>query len=148
LHIIWRISMADSIERDLFLAASPTEVWRALTDVALLEQWLADEVILDLRPGGDACFRSGDVVRSGWVETVTPPGRAGEPSRPGRLAFWWADGDQPATRVELTLLPVHGGRTRIRVTERRPLEILDLVGIPLPGPGGASYGPALVAAAA
>ncbi len=36
--------------------------------------------------------------------------------------------------------------TRLRIVETRPLEVLDLVGIPLPGHGGARYGPALVAA--
>lgn len=39
--------------------------------------------------------------------------------------------------------------TRLRVVETRPLEVLDLVGIPVRsagGAGGASYGPALVAA--
>src|SRR5258708_1491027 len=143
-----RIPMADSIERDLLLTASPSEVWLALTEVELLEAWLADEVVLDLRPGGDASFRSGDVVRTGWVEAATPPGPDGGRSGPGRLTFWWADGDQPPTRVEFTLLPGPGGGTGVRVTERRPLEILDLVGIPLAGPGGTSYGPALVAAAA
>jgi hypothetical protein len=34
----------------------------------------------------------------------------------------------------------------LRVVETRPLHALDLVGIPLPGTGGAGYGPALVAA--
>ncbi|MGH2888649.1 MAG: hypothetical protein ACRDNJ_03375, partial [Solirubrobacteraceae bacterium] len=78
----------------------------------------------------------------GWVEEVTPPaGARGE----GRLAFWWAEGDEPASRVELTVIPVEGG-ARLRVRETRPLHVLDLVGIPLGGSGGATYGPALVAA--
>jgi hypothetical protein len=48
--------------------------------------------------------------------------------------------------VELVLSPTDRGTTWLRIVETRPLEILDLVGIPLPGPGGAHYGPALVAA--
>ena len=37
-------------------------------------------------------------------------------------------------------------RTRLRVVETRPLEILDLVGVPLGGYGPTRFGPALVAA--
>jgi hypothetical protein len=65
----------------------------------------------------------------------------------GRLAFWWAPDGEPASRVELQLTPIDGEATRLRVVETRPLEILDLVGVPLPGQGGSTYGPALVAAA-
>ena len=38
--------------------------------------WLADEVELELRPGGDASFRIGDEVRTGWVEEVRAPAGA------------------------------------------------------------------------
>jgi uncharacterized protein YndB with AHSA1/START domain len=135
--------MTEQIERDLRLPAPTSEVWDALTDPALLEQWLADEVELHLRPGGDARFRSGAVVREGWVEEVLPP-RSHTGS--GRLAFWWATSDEPASRVEITLTPLPEGGTRVRMVESRPLEMLDLVGTRLPGAGGVSYGPALVAA--
>ncbi|MBV9417461.1 MAG: hypothetical protein JO363_20920 [Solirubrobacterales bacterium] len=62
-----------------------------------------------------------------------------------RLTFWWAVDDEPASRVELRI-DAHGGSTRLRVVETRPLDVLDLIGVPLPGAGGANYGPALVAA--
>jgi uncharacterized protein YndB with AHSA1/START domain len=139
--------MAERIERELLLEASPTEVWHALTDQAWLTEWLADEVFLELRPGGDAWFRFGETVRSGWVEEISPPDPQPRDAQPsGRLAFWWADDDEPASRVELAITAEEAGRTRLRVTETRPLEVLDLVGLRLPGPGGGSYGPALVAA--
>jgi uncharacterized protein YndB with AHSA1/START domain len=124
--------MSDRIERSVLLDASPEEVWAAITG----SDWLAEEVELDLCPGGDASFRSGDTVKSGWVE---------EAAEPQRLAFWWAADGEPATRVELTLEP-QGELTRLRVIETRPLELLDLLGTPLPGAGGRTYGPALVAA--
>ena len=54
--------------------------------------------------------------------------------------------DEPASRVELALTAIGPERTLLRVVESRPLEVLDLVGIPLPGHGGATHGPALVAA--
>ena len=124
--------MTDRIERELWLPAPPDAVWEAVTG----DGWLADQVRLDLRPGGDARFASDGRVRSGWVEDV---------SAPARLIFWWAFDDEPASRVELKIDERDAG-TRLRVVETRPLEVLDLVGVPLPGAGGSSYGPALVAA--
>jgi uncharacterized protein YndB with AHSA1/START domain len=102
---------------ELQLPVSPGEAWDALTDPELLGRWLADEVAFDLRPGGE-----------------------------GRLVFWWAQDGEPASRVELELTPSDRGGSVLRVVEARPLEVLDLVGIPLQGPGGGAYGPALVAA--
>jgi uncharacterized protein YndB with AHSA1/START domain len=124
--------MTDRIERELWLPAPPDAVWEAVTS----DGWLADHVRLDLRPGGDAQFESDDRVRRGWVEDVVAP---------ERLAFWWATGDEPASRVELKIEERDAG-SRLHVVETRPLEVLDLVGVPLPGVGGARFGPALVAA--
>jgi uncharacterized protein YndB with AHSA1/START domain len=124
--------MTERIERELWLPATPDAVWDAVTS----DGWLADHVRIDLRPGGDAHFDSSDEARSGWVEDV---------SVPDRLTFWWAVDDEPASRVELMIDP-RGAGTRLRIVETRPLEVLDLVGVTLPGIGGATYGPALVAA--
>jgi uncharacterized protein YndB with AHSA1/START domain len=125
-------SMSDRIQRELWLPATPEAVWEAVTG----DGWLADRVRLDLNPGGDAEFESDGRVRTGWVEDV---------SAPERLSFWWAVDDEPASRVELKLQPQAEG-TRLRIVETRPLDRLDLVGVPLPGTGGAIFGPALVAA--
>ena len=124
--------MTDRIERELWLPAPPDAVWEAVTS----DGWLADHVRLDLRPGGDAQFESDDRVRRGWVEDVVAP---------ERLAFWWATGNEPASRVELKIEERDAG-SRLHVVETRPLEVLDLVGVPLPGVDGATFGPALVAA--
>src|SRR5438874_548135 len=123
--------MTDRIERELVLPARPEEVWEAVTR----DGWLAEEVEMDLRPGGDARFRSSQAEKSGWVEEVRAP---------AKLAFWWGVDGEPATRVELTLTP-ESEMTRFRVVETRPLELLDLVGMPLPRIGGQMFGPALVA---
>jgi uncharacterized protein YndB with AHSA1/START domain len=136
--------VADLIERELTLEAGWSEAWRALTDPAWLSAWLADEVEVDWRPGGEARFRLGGEILSGWVEEVSPPSPGSGHS--GRLAFWWARDAEPATRVELVLTGQADGSTRLRVAETRPLEILDLVGTPLPTPAGRRLGPALVAA--
>lgn len=125
--------MSDRIERELTLPATSEEVWEAVTR----DGWLADEVDLTLEPGGDARFACGDSVKTGWVEDVREP---------ERLAFWWAADGEPATRVELTLEPDGDDATTLKVVETRPLDVLDLVGLPLYGIGGPSYGPALVAA--
>jgi uncharacterized protein YndB with AHSA1/START domain len=139
--------MTDLIERELTLPVSPEAVWEALTNPDWLREWLADEAELQLRPGGDARFRVGEETRTGWVEEATPPADGAA----GRLAFWWEQEGEPASRVELELTSADDG-TRLRVVESRPLDVLDLVGIPLGGrgalgaPDGNRYGPALVAA--
>jgi hypothetical protein len=136
--------MSDRIERRLWIAASPEDVWDVITGA----DWLADEVRLDLSPGGDAEFRTGEERKSGWVEEATRPGGTAEGA--GRLAFWWATDGAPATRVEVSLEPARGWDgpegTRLRIVESRPLDMLDLIGTPLPRTDGATYGPALVAA--
>jgi uncharacterized protein YndB with AHSA1/START domain len=125
--------MTDQIERELVLPVPPQQVW----DVIAAPGWLAGQIELDLEPGGDARFVDGDEERTGWVEEAVP----GE-----RLAFWWSADGEPASRVELTLEPEPGGYTRLRVVEARPLEVLDVTGIPLPS-GGAQRGPAMLARA-
>ena len=131
--------MTDQIERELLLPAPPDQVWDVITGPG----WLADDVALELVPGGEARFSSEDSAKSGWVEEAFPPDGDGD----ARLTFWWSEGGEPATRVELTLEPRGDGVTRLRVVESRPLEVLDLIGIPQPGSGGSSYGPAMVALA-
>jgi uncharacterized protein YndB with AHSA1/START domain len=125
--------MSDRIERELVIHACRERVWEAITS----DGWLGDEVALELLPGGDAHMRSGDEVKTGWVEEAVAP---------VRLAFWWATDGDPATRVELTLEQAGEAATLLRVVESRPLDVLDLVGTPLPGAGGSTFGPALVAA--
>ena len=78
-----------------------------MTDPDWLGLWLADEIYLDPRPGGEARFRVGTETRIGWVEEVCPP----DDRDAGRLAFWWAVNEGPASRVELTLAKIESGRT-------------------------------------
>ena len=134
--------MSDRIERRVELPTTLELAWQAVTDPDWLSLWLADEIRLDPRPGGEATFQIGAETRSGWVEEMSPPDENGT----GRLAFWWAVDNEPASRVELTVSAVATACTLLRVIETRPLDVLDLIGTPLPGAGGATYGPALVAA--
>jgi uncharacterized protein YndB with AHSA1/START domain len=133
-------AMTDQIERETLLPAPPQQVWEVVTAPG----FLAEEVELELFPGGDARFMDGDAERTGWVEEAVPPGA----DENARLTFWWSTDGEPASRIELTLEPEADGYTRLRVTEARPLEVLDVIGIPLPGTGGgAPHGPSMLATA-
>ncbi len=130
--------MDDRVQRELWVAAPPPEVWEAIT----ADGWLATAVELELWAGGEAHFEDAEGPREGWVEEARVPAQEGQE---GRLAFWWARDGETASRVEITIVAVEDG-SRIRVSEARPLELLELVGLPLARVGGRTYGPALVAA--
>jgi uncharacterized protein YndB with AHSA1/START domain len=99
-----------TVTREEEFEASADEVWRALTDENILQQWLAEEVELDPREGGSVRVRDDGEERHGRVEDVDE-GR--------RLAFTWArDGELP-TLVEFELVPAVAG-TRLIVTETAP----------------------------
>jgi hypothetical protein len=67
---------------------------------------------------------------------------------PRRLVFWWSGPGGEATRVEIELDECDDG-TRVRVTESRPLEILDGrdLSIEFGGAGGGAAGPVALAGA-
>ena len=95
------------IERDIVFPASPAEVWEALTEPERLEEWFANEVSLDARPGGEGIFRWGDGdERRAIVRELEPE---------ERLVLDWEDNGQ----VVLELEEVDGG-TRLHVIETAP----------------------------
>ena len=95
------------IRREIVLPAPREDVWDALTDAERLEDWFANDVELDLRPGGGASFRwSNGEERHATVTEV-------EPER--RLAFDWED----EGTVEFTLDDDADG-TRLTVVESSP----------------------------
>ena len=95
------------IRREIVLPAGRDEVWSALTDPRQLEEWFANDVELELRPGGAARFRwdNGESRRA----TVTEV----EPEE--RLAFEWDEEGE----VEFTLDDDADG-TRLTVVETSP----------------------------
>ena len=95
------------IEREIVLPVPPEEAWEALTEPEQLEEWFANDVELDARPGGVGVFRwdDGD-VRHAVVETV---------EETERLVLRWDDDGV----VELTL-DEHPDGTRVRVRESSP----------------------------
>ena len=71
------------VRKEIVLPAPREDVWEALTEPERLEDWFANDVDLDLRPGGVATFRwSNGEERHATVTEV-------EPER--RLAFDWED---------------------------------------------------------
>ena len=96
------------IRREIVLDAPREDVWEALTDPERLEDWFANDVELDLRPGGGACFRwaNGEERHATVVEV--------EPEE--RLAFEW---DDEEGEVEFTLADDADG-TRLTVVETSP----------------------------
>ena len=131
---------AERVKRSVELDAAPSEVWDALTEDALLGEWLADEVELEAEPGGAIVCRYADgEERRGEVELV---------EEAERLAWSWRREGGAPSRVELVLDAV-ADRTRLTVIETAPLRTngpLLLAGIA--GPGSRAWiGPQLAGAA-
>lgn len=92
------------VTREIVLEAPIDEVWDALTDSDRLEEWFANDVELDLEPGGGGLFRWDDGEERRAVVEEVDPGR--------RLALGWGDDG----RVEIELAELDGA-TRVVVTE-------------------------------
>jgi uncharacterized protein YndB with AHSA1/START domain len=100
-------NLAHTVKRIVVLDAAPREVWEALTDESLLSEWLADEVELDPREGGELVCRFADgEERRGEVALV---------EEAERLAFDWHRAEGPS-RVEWIVDAVADG-TRLTVIE-------------------------------
>ena len=95
------------IEREIVLPSPREDVWEALTEPERLEDWFANDVELDLRPGGGASFRWANGEERHAVVTEVEPER--------RLAFDWED----EGTVEFTLADDADG-TRLVVVESSP----------------------------
>lgn len=119
------------------LDAAPAEVWDALTEQALLAEWLADEVEFEAEPGGEIVCRYADgEERRGEVELV---------EEAERLAWSWHREGAGPSRVELVLDAVAAG-TRLTVIETAPFEAggpLLIASGNAPAPLAATWGPPL-----
>jgi len=101
------------VRREIVLDAPPEEVWEAITDPAELEEWFANDVELDVRPGGEGIFRWDDgSVRRAIVEEVDVE---------RSFSFWWWRENNEVSRVAIELDPLPEG-TRVTVTETPPAE--------------------------
>jgi uncharacterized protein YndB with AHSA1/START domain len=103
-----KTARAATVKRSVVLDAPPDEVWEALTDAVVLSDWLAPEVELDPREGGEIVCRYEDgEERRGQIELV---------EEAERLAFEWRRKGGAPSRVELLIDAVAGG-TRVTVSE-------------------------------
>jgi uncharacterized protein YndB with AHSA1/START domain len=96
------------VTREIVLDAPRDEVWAALTEAERLEEWFANDVELDARPGGEGVFRwDNGEERRAVVEEI-------EEER--RLALRWEDDDG---LVEIALEETEDG-TLLVVRESSP----------------------------
>jgi len=97
-------SQTGSIAFELELPHAPEKVWRALTEPALLAEWLLPVVGLELEPG--AAFRFQAQPQPGWDGTVK--GRVLEIEVQKKLSWAWVVGDID-TLVTFTLTRTASG---------------------------------------
>ena len=97
-----------SVTRSITLDAAPEEVWDAITDESLLREWLAPDVALEPREGGEVeCRYEDGEVRRGEVSLV---------EEAERLAFTWTRAGRGESRVEL-IVDALGEGARLTVVE-------------------------------
>ena len=90
----------------------PEKVWRALTEPALLTEWLLPVAELKLAPGEDFILRT--QPQPGWDGTVNCRFVEIEPLR--KLKYTWTVGEWLDTVVTFTLTPTPGG-TRLSLVQ-------------------------------
>ena len=118
----------DSISFEFELHHPPRKVWRALTDPALLAEWLLPVVELELAPGSAFTFTA--PPQPGWDGIVNC--RMLEIEAERKLSYRWAVGDID-TVVTFSLTPTASG-TRMGLVQSgfRPDQKRNF--------GGARYG--------
>ncbi len=104
-------SQTESISFELDLPHPPAKVWRALTDPALLTQWLLPVAELELEPGAELTFQA--EPQPGWDGIVSC--RFVEIEAQKKLCWAWVAGDLD-TLVTFTLTPTASG-TRLDLVQ-------------------------------
>jgi uncharacterized protein YndB with AHSA1/START domain len=97
-------SQTESISFEFDLPHAPEKVWRALTDPALLAEWLLPVVDLTLEPGAAFAFKTQPYP--GWDGVVHC--RLLEIDAQRTLSYTWVVGDMD-TVVTFTLTPTASG---------------------------------------
>jgi uncharacterized protein YndB with AHSA1/START domain len=97
-------SQAESITLEFDLHHPPAKVWRALTEPALLTEWLLPTLGYELQPG--AAFTLQAPPQPGWNGTVNCTFVEIEVER--KLSLTWVVGDLD-TVVTFTLAPAESG---------------------------------------
>ena len=105
-------SQTESLSFEFDLQHPPEKVWRALTDPALLADWLLPVVDLKLEPGAAFAFKTQPFP--GWDGTVNC--RMLEIEAHRKLSYTWVAGDMLDTVVTFTLAPTESG-TRLSLVQ-------------------------------
>jgi uncharacterized protein YndB with AHSA1/START domain len=105
-------SQTESITFEFDLRHPPEKVWRALTDPALLAEWLLP--VMDLRLQPRAAFTFKTQPYPGWDGTVNC--RILEVEALRKLSYTWVVGDMLDTVVTFTLAPTASG-TRLSLVQ-------------------------------
>ena len=121
-------SQTEALSFEFDLRHSPEKVWRALTDPALLAEWLLPTIDFKLERGAEFTFKTRPVA--GWDGVVQC--RIAEIETHRKLSYDWGVGDM-ATVVTFTLVPSASG-TRLSLVQSgfKPDQKKNL--------GGARYG--------
>jgi uncharacterized protein YndB with AHSA1/START domain len=123
-----------AVRRAITLPVPRERAWRAVTEE--LDAWLADEVDLDPREGGEVILR--------WNDGRTRTGVVEEIAEERRLSFRWGDAESEESLVELTLDEVEEG-TRVTVLEAPVRSLVD--GTATLAAGAGAWGPRMSALA-
>jgi uncharacterized protein YndB with AHSA1/START domain len=101
----------ESVVREVFLDADPSEVWDAVTSPEQLEEWFGAEPQGEIAPGELVRFTTPDgVERRAVIERM---------DEPRELIFrWLPTADEPPSRVDITIDETADGSI-LRVVERR-----------------------------
>jgi uncharacterized protein YndB with AHSA1/START domain len=106
-------AQTESISFDFDLQHAPEKVWRALTDPALLSEWLLP--IIDFRLQSGAAFAFKTQPQPGWDGVVNC--RILEIEAQRKLSYTWVTGDNWLdTVVSFTLTPTPSG-TRLSLVQ-------------------------------
>jgi uncharacterized protein YndB with AHSA1/START domain len=106
-------SQTESLTFEFDLRHSPEKVWRALTDPALLAEWLLPVINLELESGAAFTFKTQPYP--GWDGTVNC--RFVEIEAQKKLSYTWVVGDMEIdTVVTFTLTPTASG-TRLSLVQ-------------------------------
>src|SRR6516164_2933939 len=96
-----------TLEKELFIKASPQRVFQALTRSEELERWLLVKAEVDVRPGG--------AIRFAWEPGKFEVGKILVLEPPHRLSYSWETFGPGPTTVTFELVGENDG-TRLRLT--------------------------------
>jgi uncharacterized protein YndB with AHSA1/START domain len=99
------------LRKTCFIGAPPADVWRALTDPALIDLWGGGPAEMSAEPGSEFSLWGGDI--HGTVIAADPPVRLVEE--------WWGGSDWPAASTAVFELRPQGDGT---------LLVLEHTGVP------------------